>query len=239
MTTHARMVAAMEPRSSIEVLIPVPRRRELDHVDLAAPPLEVWESLRDGRMAWPFLVRALQRARARSRPAEGRRREPPLALGELRSTRERPGLHLLAEEPGRELTLGAVVAMRLFTFELLPITDRETFASSREPGLVRLVWSIQLSPLGSTSCRLRVELRIDAADALTWHRFARTYLLLGPFSRLLRRRVLASLADQWGAPELTRRPPAAARQAGGGSSSPGLGSTLRDPATASARGGTG
>lgn len=192
----------MEPHSLLNRLIPIPRRRELDHVDLAAPPLEVWAALRHGTMAWPFLVRALQRARARSLPAEPQRREPPLALGELRSTPEQPGLHLLAEEPGRELTLGAIAAMRLVTFELLPVDDLETFARCSEPGLVRLVWSIQLSPIGSLSSRLRIELRIDATDSLTWRRFRRTYRVMGPLLRLIRRHVLASLADQFGAPEL-------------------------------------
>jgi hypothetical protein len=199
----------MEPHSLFDTLIPVPRRRELDHVDLAAPPLEVWDALRYGRIAWPLLVRALQRARARS-AGERPQREPPLALGELRSTPEHPGLHLLAEEPGRELTLGALAATRLVTFELLPVADLETFARSREPGLVRLVWSLQLSPIGSMSSRLRVELRIDATDSLTWRRFRRAYWVTGPLLRLMRRQVLASLADRFGAPELSRpRAPAA------------------------------
>lgn len=192
----------MESHSLLHTLIPLPRRRELDHVDLAAPPLEVWDALHDGRMVWPSLVRALQRARARSLPGERGRRQPRLALGELRSTPEHPGLQLLAEVPGREITLGAIAAMRVFTFELLPVADLETFARSNDAGFVRLVWSIQLSPIGSMSSRLRVELRIDAADALTWRRFRRTYLLLGPLLRLVRRRVLASLVGRFGAPEL-------------------------------------
>lgn len=124
--------------------IPVPRRRELDHVELAAPPLEVWQALRDGKIAWPFLVHALQRVCARPLPAGGPRGEPSLGLGGLRSTLEHPGLQLLGEQHGRELTLGALAAMRLFTFELLPIADLSTFGRSREPGLVRLMWSIQL-----------------------------------------------------------------------------------------------
>jgi hypothetical protein len=192
----------MESRSLLNTLIPVPRRREVDHVDLAAPPLEVWDALHAGRMDWPFLVQALRRARARSLNGERARREPSLALGQLRSTPEQPGLHRLAEEPGRAITLGALAAMRLFTFELLPVPDLETFAGAKGPGVVRFVWSIQLSPIGSASSRLRVELRIDAADALTWRRFRRTYLLLGPLMRLVRRRVLASLAGRFGAPEL-------------------------------------
>lgn len=192
----------MEPHSLLNTLIPIPRRRELDHVDLAAPPLEVWGALYHGRLAWPFLVRALRRARARSLPSERRHRESPLALRELRSTPEHPGLHLLAEEPGRALTFGALAAMRLVTFELLPVAGLETFARSGEPGLVRFVWSIQLSPIGSRSSRLRVELRIDATDNLSWRRFRRTYRVMGPLLRLLRRHVLASLADQFGAPEL-------------------------------------
>jgi hypothetical protein len=204
----------MQPHSLLDTLIPVPRRRELDHVDLAAPPLEVWDALRYGRVAWPLLVRALQRARARP-PGERQQREPPLALGELRSTPEHPGLHLLAEEPGRELTLGAIAAMRLVTFELLPIADLQTFEQSREPGLVRLVWSLQLSPIGSMSSRLRAELRIDAADSLSWRRFRRTYWVMGPWLRLIRRQVLASLADRFGAPELSspRAPDARATHA--------------------------
>jgi hypothetical protein len=84
----------------------------------------------------------------------------------------------------------------------LPVADLESFARSTEPGLVRLVWRIQLSPIGSMSSRLRVELRIGATDSLSWRRFRRTYRIIGPLLRLIRRHVLASLADQFGAPEL-------------------------------------
>jgi hypothetical protein len=192
----------MEPNASLDGRSGVPRRREVDHVDLAAPPLDVWDALQGGRMEWPLVVRALWCVHRRALPTRGFRCEPPLALGALRSTPEHPGLQLLSEQPGRELVLGALVAMRLFTFELLPVPDVAVFARSIEPGLVELVWRVELSPLRNTGCRLRVELRIDAADDLTWRRFRRTYVLIGPLMRLVRRRVLASLADRFGAPEL-------------------------------------
>ncbi|HTV19182.1 MAG TPA: hypothetical protein VMG12_10935 [Polyangiaceae bacterium] len=192
----------MEPHSILDTLIPVPRRRELDHIDLAAPSLEVWDALHGGRIAWPRLVRALQHARTRSLSAAPLRRDPPLALGELRSTPGHPGVQLLTEEPGQGFTLAAVAAMRVVTFELLPVADREAFTRFAEPGLVRLVWRVDISPIGSASCRLRIELRVDAGDSLSWRRFRRLYIVLGPMLRLLRRRLLASLADRFGAAEL-------------------------------------
>jgi hypothetical protein len=193
----------MLARASLETLIPLPRRREIDHVDLAAPPSTVWSALNDGDVVWPSLVRAIAGVRMRAAGLQPRRVRPGPGIGSLRSTVEQPGFHFLGGESERSLTVGAVAAMRVVTFEFLPLSGPETFEQLRHPGFVKLAWRMSVVPLGTTSSRLHFELRLDATDELSWRRFRRAYSFLGPLARLVRRRVLASLADEFGAPELS------------------------------------
>lgn len=195
----------MLARTLLETLIPLPRRREVDHVDLARPASFVWNALREGHVEWPFSLRALLRARSRAAGSKGWRVVPGRGIASLLSTAEQPGFHLMGEEPGTDFTVGAIAAMRMAAFEFLPVSDSNTFRELCAPGFVKMAWRVSVAQLGTQSSRLHFELRLDATDRLAWRRFRRSYVFVGPVVRLVRRHVLASLADQLGVPELSAR----------------------------------
>jgi hypothetical protein len=60
----------MQARTLPETSIPLPRRREVDHVDLDASASTVWSALHDGDVFWPFSLRAVIGARALDAPLD-------------------------------------------------------------------------------------------------------------------------------------------------------------------------
>jgi len=76
----------------------------------------------------------------------------------------------LAWTPGRELVMGAVTEPWVpeVRFQALPPGD---FASFREPGLVKIVWTLEAEPLGSELTRFATETRVLATDDAARRKF--------------------------------------------------------------------
>jgi hypothetical protein len=196
---------SMETPSLLERLIPVARRRERQHVDLAAPPERVWAMIRHADIARTPVVRALVSSSMLPGRASGKRAGKRLCIDDFRSAPLDPGFQLLADEPPRQFCVGALARANRLRPSFLHFGDIDEFVAFAEPGAIKLAWSASIAPLGSKAMgngsRLSFELRIGATDAAAW-RMARWYFgLIGPGMHWVQRHVLGSFADELGWPK--------------------------------------
>ena len=64
------------------------------------------------------------------------------------------------------------------------------FISFQEPGFLKAVWNFQLIPQSATSTLLTTETRIQCMDNEAQKKFSRYWLLIRPFSGIIRKEIL-------------------------------------------------
>jgi len=180
----------------LEDLVPAPRKLEMDAADLAAPWDVVWAHVRHADLAESPLVRALFAVRTRGRPSA-------LRLDDLRSSPERPGFQILGETE-RSVTVGAIGKVWHLDIPFRHVDDAAAFARFDEPGYVKVAWTLRVEPVGETSSRVVVEVRVDGTDEDSWTKFTRYWRLVGPGSHFIRRALLAGLARRFASHEEDR-----------------------------------
>jgi hypothetical protein len=102
------------------------------------------------------------------------------------------GWRVLAEEPGRELVIGAVTQpwMANVTFRgLAP----EEFAAFNEPGNVKIVWTLKAEPAGPSESIFRTETRALATDAAARVKFRWYWARFSPGIIVIRHALLTQL----------------------------------------------
>lgn len=183
----------------LDKLIPIPRKVEVDTVDLDAPVATVWKHVRHGDLGESPLTRALFVLRTLpSRLNASAPKSSGLRIDELRSTKDRPGFQLLAEEPERELTVGAIGKVWHLDIPFVHVDGPNAFAELDAPGWVKVAWSIRLAPLGESATRLFLEVRVDATDDASWDKFTKYWVVIGPGSHFVRRVLLCGLRHRFG-----------------------------------------
>lgn len=80
------------------------------------------------------------------------------------------GWGVLADEPGRELVVGAVTQPWLADVAFRAVPPNE-FASFREPGYVKIAWTLRADPDGPHASIFRTETRVTTTDAEARARF--------------------------------------------------------------------
>jgi hypothetical protein len=184
----------------IEDLIPVPRKLEVDRVDLAAPPQAVWEYVRHANLAESPLVRALfglreLPSRLRGAPIE----TPDVRIDDLRSTPDRPGFQLFDDDVHGEVLVGAIGKVWHLDIPFLHVADARAYREFSDPGWVKVAWTMRVEPLEERATRFVVEVRVDATDDASWTKFTRYWRFVGPGSHFIRRTLLAHLRRRFGA----------------------------------------
>ena len=159
-----------------------------------APPTEVYAALRTVDFGDSVVIRTLLALRALPGRLAGARTggAPPRARPALTlDTVLRNGFVLLAEAPGRELLLG--VAGRFWTPTGSRFaTDAERFRGPMPPGTARGAWNFTVRADPRGTC-LATETRVQCADPPSRRRFRAYWLLVRPFSGLIRHRMLAAI----------------------------------------------
>jgi hypothetical protein len=187
--------------NALDRLLPKPRLREISHVDLAAPPARVWEMVRHGDLARSAFIRALFALRALPSRLAGRPPESTeLCIDALVSTPDRPGFQVLADDPPREVAVGAVGKVWQGEIPFVHVDDGAAFAAFAEPGFVKVAWALTVEPIGAGDARLAIEVRVGATDDASWEKFEHYFRFIGIGSRFIRRTALASLARELGTP---------------------------------------
>ena len=113
------------------------------------------------------------------------------------------GFTLLGERPGEELVLGTVGRFWLARGELRPVTP-ESFREASAPGTAKAAWNFAVHPGTGGRTVLTTETRVLCADPATRRRFRTYWAVVGPFSGLIRREMLAAIRDTAEAASHTR-----------------------------------
>jgi hypothetical protein len=103
----------------------------------------------------------------------------------------RIGLVRLADEPLAVLVGGVLSPWRPRGGHR-PLASAEELRAFAEPGWVRVATAFTATPEGD-GCRMRTETRIAATDDAARRRFGRYWRLIGPFSSITRREMLAAI----------------------------------------------
>jgi hypothetical protein len=152
------------------------------------------------------LIQGLFRAR---QLLMGGRSAPASTGGSFLDEVQALGWRVLAEEPGRELVMGAVTQPWVadVVFRGVPA---EEFAAFEEPDYVKIAWTIGVAPRDDGSSVFRTETRAQATDPAARSRFRRYWTLVAPGIVLIRREMLRLVKR-----EAERRAPLAPKRDGG------------------------
>jgi hypothetical protein len=200
----------VQPPSALARMIPLPRRREKAHVDLAAPASTVWRFVRHDDLLRTRLLRWSFHAWRWMRLAPSSSMPRRLCIDDLRSTPEQPGARVFSDERPRQFSVGALVQARPMPSRFAHAESIEEFSAFDAPGLVKLAWGAVLVPLAVDETRLHVELRLGANDE-AWRSVRWPSACMKPLVHWAHRQLLGSLADDLGWPGRVR-----ARTATGG-----------------------
>ena len=157
--------------------------REIHQTEVAAPAELTFAVARALDLQRSGIVRAIFRGREllmRAQPPV--RRPQPNFLSEVLDL----GWRVLAEEPGRELVLGAVTQPWLANVHFRGLSPEE-FVAFREPGYAKIAWSIAAEPLGPKHSIFLTETRVATTDADARARFRRYWSVVSPGILLIRR----------------------------------------------------
>ena len=104
----------------------------------------------------------------------------------------------LGETPGVEMVLGQVSRpwKGVAVSTQVPTTP-EQFTSFDEPGFAKIATSLRVDPYGNDSSILTMETRVAITDEMSRRRFRRYWLVIGPFSSLIRRMALRLLSTEF------------------------------------------
>jgi hypothetical protein len=154
-----------------------------------------WQAVRRSDLSRSGVTRVLLELRSlpnrlrgvlKGRPSEPSR--PLLTLDDM----QRAGFLLLGEWPGREIVFGTVVQPWKAVTDNHPAPQVEAgrFAAFDTAGYVKVAFNIRVEPYSSGRALITTETRTAATDPASLRRFAHYWVLVGPFSALIRRLLL-------------------------------------------------
>lgn len=154
----------------LDEFMPVYDVVERHRIEIDAPPAVVLAAAQDQDLMHSPVIRTIFRAREL---VLGATPDDPMRPAGLIATMQSLGWRVLAERPGREIVVGAVTRPweADVVFRGLP---PEQFAAYREPGNVKIVWTLRAEPAGEHRSVFTTETRAVATDATARARF-RTY----------------------------------------------------------------
>jgi hypothetical protein len=188
----------------IDDFIPTYSFREVDHVAVAADVDATWTAARafdPYQIPWVrtlFRLRTLP-GRITARLRGGRPRSEPTAR--IEDITNETGFVILGEEPGREVVVGSVGKFWQAKIDFARVTPAN-FADFSEAGFGKLAWSVRVDSREDGGAWITVDLRVAAVDKQSRARFQRYWLIIGRFSRAIRRAVLRGCADRLGSAAL-------------------------------------
>ena len=123
--------------------------------------------------------------------APGKRRQPQSLLSEVLAL----GWRILAEEPGRELVLGAVTQPWKASVQFIGLPPEE-FAQFQQPGYAKIAWTMAVEATGPDSSIFRTETRVATTDSDSRRRFRRYWSMVSPGVVLIRHEMLRAVRTE-------------------------------------------
>jgi hypothetical protein len=147
-----------------------------------APAPVTWDAARSLDLNRSPVVRAIFAGRELAlRSARTGAAKPATFLEEVLGL----GWRILAEEPGRELILGAVTKPWEPNVRFRGLAP-DAFAAFREPGYARIAWTLVVEPRGEGESVFRTETRVSTTDVESRARFRRYWSVFSPGIRVIR-----------------------------------------------------
>lgn len=160
--------------------------REFHETEVAAPAEITWSVAHDLDLQRSTIVRAIFTGRELLMGAERVKREhPPGFLTEVLAL----GWRILAEEPGRELVVGAVTQPWQPDVEFQGLAPEE-FTAFAEPGYAKIAWTLAVEPVAPERSIFRTETRVITTDPQSRERFRRYWSVVSPGIILIRYEML-------------------------------------------------
>lgn len=166
----------------LDRFIPFYEVAERHHVEVNAPAAVVFAAASEMYLQRSPIIRAIFKAREwimGSHPAPESERRPFLA--QMRDI----GWGVLAEEPGREVVMGAVTQPWLADVVFRPLPP-EQFAAFNEPDFVKIAWTLRADSLDAHRSIFRTETRVVTTDLSARAKFRRYWALASPGIILIR-----------------------------------------------------
>jgi hypothetical protein len=155
-------------------------------VRVAATPARTFRAVRTTDFHRSALIRHLLQLRGIAAPAG---LPAALTLDDFVAL----GFVLLAEAPDTEVVLG-VIGQFWRPSGALRRVDPDDFAGFDEPGYAKAAWNFHVAARGDLSV-LSTETRVVTTDRAAARMFRLYWLGVGPFSRLIRRRMLSQIRE--------------------------------------------
>ena len=188
-TRYGRAAQSNDDSLLLDRFIPSPEVVEHHRVHIAAPPDVVLTTARGLEFLSSRLVRGIFKARELVLGSEPDERRLPTALVPYMQS---IGWVVLAERADREIVLGAVTR----PWDAAPIfrsLSPGEFAAFREPGYVKIVWTLRADPAGEGESMFHTETRAATTDLETRKRFRHYWSYVAPGVELIRRAMLQPL----------------------------------------------
>jgi hypothetical protein len=166
----------------VDRFIPKYELREVHQTRVAAPAHVTFGVAHDLDLQRSTIVRAIFTGRELLMGGEHSKREHALRfLDEVLDQ----GWRILAEEPGRQLVIGAVTQPWKSDVEFRGLAPEE-FAAFREPGYAKIVWTLEVKPTGENASVFTTETRVATTDPESRSRFRGYWSVFSPGILLIR-----------------------------------------------------
>jgi len=173
--------------STIDRFIPTAVVKERHEILVHAPAEFVFDVAERFPLQSLGMVRAIFWLRAKILGA----RYEPLRKGLIEQTLEL-GWSKLAYTPGREVVMGSVTQPWIADVKFHSIAP-ELIAAFREPGFVKIVWTLEAEPRGPSLTRLSTETRVQPTDKDAAEKFEAYWRKFKIGIKLIRRLGLAAV----------------------------------------------
>lgn len=176
--------AAVDPAQCglLDRFIPSPEVLEHHQIGIDADAETVMDAAKEIRLLDSTLVRAIFKAREIALGGDADTRAHPEELFEQMQS---IGWVTLAERPGRELVMGAATNPWRANpvFRSIAPADFEAF---REPGYVKIAWSLRAEPVDAGHSMFHTETRVATTDVQAREQFRRYWSYVAPGVELIR-----------------------------------------------------
>lgn len=183
------MTAVNDDSLLLDRFIPAPEVVEHHRVRIAAPADIVISTARSIELLNSRMIRTIFKLRELALGGQpDDRRHPAGLLPQMQSI----GWVVLAERAGREIVLGAVTQPWQANPVFRPVPSGE-FTAFREPGYVKIAWTLRADPIGENESTFHTETRVATTDDETRKRFQTYWSFVAPGVELIRLAMLRPL----------------------------------------------
>jgi hypothetical protein len=169
----------------IDPFAPHPDAVEIHAIEIAAPREAVYRALRTTNFADSLVIKCLLALRALPRLFKRGGRAPTRLHTLTLDTVLQGGFGILAEDPGREIVIGVTGRFWRPIDNTSPFNE-QNFRDAVRPGFARAIWNFAVREKSDGRTILSTETRVVCGDRSSRRKFRLYWLVVRPFSGLIR-----------------------------------------------------